>query len=444
MQGFEELNISKPLKRALEDIGFSDPTPIQAKAFPIVMSGKDVIAIAQTGTGKTFAYLMPILRQLDYATIPQPRVLIVVPTRELVVQVVGEIEKLTKYMSVRVGGIYGGANINTHKAVVHGGLDILVGTPGRINDLVLSRTLQLHSVKRLVIDEMDEMLALGFRPQLLTLMEALPERRQNLLFSATLDEDVEKIINTYFSKPEYIELISRGTPIEKIIQKGYAVPNFYTKINLLEHLLLKHEEMSKVLVFSKNKKLADLLYEEIEPAFPGQVGIIHSNKSQPQRFAALNNFNDGAFRVLIATDIIARGLDIPDVTHVINFDTPHEPESYIHRIGRTGRADKIGHALVFISPMEKEYQAQIEALMKKPIPMEKMPKDVEVVDKLIADEKTVKKDKNIAKFNKKVAVKGGGAFHEKSEKNKKTPNIGKRRQENQRRQKLKFLQRKKK
>jgi ATP-dependent RNA helicase RhlE len=444
MPGFDELNIHKPLKRALDDIGFSAPTPIQEKAFPIVMSGKDVVAIAQTGTGKTFAYLMPILRQLDYSTIPQPRVLIVVPTRELVVQVAGELEKLTKYMNVRIGAVYGGANINTHRAIVHAGLDVLVGTPGRVNDLVLSRTLQLHSVKKLVIDEMDEMLALGFRPQLLTLMEALPDRRQNLLFSATLDEDVEKIINTYFVKPEYIELITRGTPIEKIIQKGYAVPNFYTKINLLEYLLLKHEEMSKVLVFAKNKKLADLLYEEIEPAFPGTVGIIHSNKSQPQRFAALNNFNEGTYRVLIATDIIARGLDIPDVTHVINFDTPHEPESYIHRIGRTGRADKIGHAIVFISPPEKEYQTQIEALMKKPIPMEKMPKVVEVVDKLIADEKPEKKDKNIAKFNKKVEFKGGGAFHEKSEKNKKTPNIGKRRQENQRRQKLKFLQRKKK
>ncbi|MCD6068164.1 MAG: box helicase [Bacteroidetes bacterium] len=444
MANFEELNLNKPLQKALADMGFDSPTPIQAKAFPTIMSGKDVVAIAQTGTGKTFAYLMPILRQLEFSEIRQPRVLIVVPTRELVVQVTGEIEKLTKFMNVRIGGIYGGTNINTQKTLVYNGLDILVGTPGRINDLILSRTLQLHAVKKFVIDEMDELLALGFRPQLLTLMQTLPERRQNLLFSATLDEDVEKIIKDYFTKPEYIELISRGTPIEKIIQKGYTVPNFYTKINLLEHLLLKNEDMSKVLVFTKNKKLADLLFAAIEPAFPGTIGIIHSNKSQPQRFAALNSFQEGSYRVLVATDIISRGLDIPDVTHVINFDTPAEPESYIHRIGRTGRADKIGHALVFISPMEKEFRVQIEELMRKPIPMEKMPKEVEVVDKLIPDEKPEKRDKNIAKFNKKLEVKGGGAFHEKSEKNKQTPNIGKRRQESQRRQKLKFMQKKKK
>jgi ATP-dependent RNA helicase RhlE len=437
---FEELNISKPILKALDDINFKTPTPIQIKAFPVIMSGKDVVAIAQTGTGKTFAYLLPILRQLTFSDQKQPRVLIVLPTRELVAQVVGEVEKLTKYMSVRCAGIYGGANINTQKQTIYDGLDILVTTPGRLNDMIISRSVQLHSVKKLVIDEVDEMLALGFRPQLFTLMEALPAKRQNILCSATLDEDVEKLILNYFLEPEYIELITRGTPIEKIIQKAYYVPNFYTKVNLLEHLLHSDESIKKVLVFTKNKKLADSLYAELEPVFPNQIGIIHSNKSQPQRFNALKYFEEGTHRVLIATDIIARGLDIAEVSHVINFDTPIEANDYIHRIGRTGRADKIGTSITFINDIEREYQEKIEALMNKKIPMEKFPKEVEVIDKLTPDEKPVKKDKNLHKFNKQVEVKGA-AFHEKSEKNKQTPNIGKRRQESQRRRKVKIMKR---
>ncbi|HEY1038208.1 MAG TPA: DEAD/DEAH box helicase [Bacteroidia bacterium] len=438
---FEELNISKPLLKALNDIEFTEATPIQAQAFPVIMSGKDVVAIAQTGTGKTFAYLLPILRQLTFSEQKPPRVIIVLPTRELVAQVVNELEKLTKYMSVRFAGIYGGANINTQKQTVFNGLDILVSTPGRLNDLILTRSIQLHSVKKLVIDEVDEMLALGFRPQLFNLMEALPAKRQNLLFSATLDEDVEKLIKNYFIDPQYVELIKRGTPLEKIIQKAYYVPNFYTKVNLLEHLLLTDDSLKKVLVFTKNKKLADSLYKELEPVFENKLGIIHSNKTQPQRFAAIEKFDTGEHRVLIATDIIARGLDIPEVTHVINFDTPNEPNDYIHRIGRTGRADKIGSAITFITNAEKEYQQAIEELMNKKIPIDELPGEVDVVQKLIADEKPVKKDKNFHKFNKPVETRGA-AFHEKSEKNSKTPNIGKRRQENQRRQQLKRLQKK--
>lgn len=437
---FEELNISKPLLKALNDINFDTPTPIQVKAFPVIMSGKDVVAIAQTGTGKTFAYLLPILRQLTFSDQKQPRVIIVLPTRELVAQVVGEIAKLTKYMNVRCAGIYGGTNINKQKQIIYDGLDILVTTPGRFNDMVISRSIQLYSVKKLVIDEVDEMLALGFRPQLMAVMEALPAKRQNILCSATLDEDVEKLILTHFAEPQYIELITRGTPIEKIVQKAYYVPNFYTKVNLLEHLLTTNSKLKKVLVFTKSKKLADSLFEEIEPTFKGEIGIIHSNKTQSNRFKALEQFEAGVHRVLIATDIIARGLDIAEVTHVINFDTPQEPNDYIHRIGRTGRADKIGASITFINELEKESQLKIEALMNKKIPMVKLPKEVEVVNKLTPEEKPVKKDKNLHKFNKVVEVRGA-AFHEKSEKNKRAPNIGKRRQESQRRRKIKIMKR---
>lgn len=428
---FEDLNLTKPLLKALNDLGFKQPTPIQEKAFPVIMSGKDTIAIAQTGTGKTFAYLLPILRQLTFSEQKQPRVLIVVPTRELVVQVVLELEKLTTYMSVRIGGIYGGANINVQKQLIFNGLDILVSTPGRLIDMVNTRTLQVSSVQKLVIDEVDEMFNLGFRAQVFNIMDVLPKKRQNLLFSATLDEDVEKLIADFFIQPQYVELVARGTPIEKIIQKAYHVPNFYTKVNLLVHFLNTDTSFKKILVFAKNKKLADLLFKELNEEFPNQISIIHSNKTQPQRFAAIDNFDSGVHRVLIASDIIARGLDIPEVSHVINFDTPTEAADYIHRIGRTGRANSIGTAITFITKKELEYQEKIEHLMNKKIPLFKLPKEVEISEALIADEKIVKADKNLKKLPK--VIPSGGAFHEKKAKNKKVNLGGKRRQEKERR-----------
>ena len=246
------------------------------------------------------------------------------PTRELVIQVVEEVEKLTTYMSVRVGGVYGGANINTQKTMLMHGLDILVATPGRMLDLSLSGTLKLKAIQKLVIDEMDEMLNLGFRTQLKNILELMPEKRQNLLFSATMEDDVDLIIDNYFNNPQLIEAAAHGTPLEKIIQSGYPVANFYTKVNLLIHLFEKNPEMSKVLVFTGSKRLADLVHEIISEKFPDQFGIIHSNKSQNFRFGALRQFQDGTNRGLIATDLVSRGLDISDVTHVINFDMPDD------------------------------------------------------------------------------------------------------------------------
>jgi len=431
MANFSELNISKPLLRALEDIGFEEPTPIQEKAFPIIMSGKDAIGIAQTGTGKTFAYLLPIIRQLTYSEQRQPRVLIVVPTRELVVQVLEEAKKLTKYINLRCVGIYGGANINIQKQQVYDGVDILISTPGRLIDLNISRAVQLSSIQRFVIDEVDEMLNLGFRAQLNQILDLLPLKRQNLMFSATLDEEVEKVIENYFFKPEYIELISRGTPLAKIIQKAYHVPNFYTKVNLLEHLLQTDASIDKAVLFVKNKKLADAIYEELKDVFGDSIAVIHSNKSQPQRFNAVNNLNDGVHRLLIATDVVARGIDIKNISHVFNFDIPADPNLYIHRIGRTGRADKEGVAIAFITKAEQALQKNIEALMGKKIPMLNLPAEVEISENLTKDEKPVKRDKTLGKIPKIITP--SGAFHEKKEKNKKVNLGGKRKQENQRR-----------
>lgn len=432
MTTFKDLNLSKQLLNALTDIGFDTPTPIQEKAFPVIMSGKDVVGIAQTGTGKTFSYLLPILRQITFSEQRHPRVLIVVPTRELVMQVVGEIEKLSKYMNVRFTGVYGGGNINIQKQKVYDGLDILVATPGRLIDLTLSRTLQFNGIQKLVIDEVDEMLNLGFRAQLIKILDILPEKRQNLMFSATLNEDVEMMIENYFTKPVYVELITRGTPLEKIIQHAYHVPNFYTKVNLLENLLQTDTEFKKVLVFVKNKKIADEIFKSLETEFASEIGVIHSNKTQPQRFNAVKQFDEGTHKLLVATDVIARGLDLKDVTHVLNFDMPlKDPNSYIHRIGRTGRADKTGISVSFITKTDLEIQKAIETLMNKKMTVLEIPESVEISINLTQEEKPVTRDKNLNK-NKKL-VKPSGAFHEKSDKNKKVNLGGARKRENQKR-----------
>lgn len=430
MATFSDLELPKALNKALDDIGFKEPTPIQVKSFPVIMSGKDAVGIAQTGTGKTFAYLLPMLKQLTYSEQRQIRVLIVVPTRELVVQVVDEIAKLTKYMSVRCAGVYGAFNINKQKQIVHDGLDILVGTPGRIIDLTLSRTLQFNSVKKLIIDEAEEMLNLGFRGQLLKILDSMPPRRQNILFSATLNEEVEELIEIFFNSPEYIELISRGTPLEKIIQQAYHVPNFYSKVNLLRFLLEKEDEFSKVLIFVRNKGIAEDLEKELR-GFEDVIGVIHSNKSQSNRFKAVQLFQEDKLRILIATDVIARGIDFEKVSHVINFDMPKDPAAYIHRIGRTGRAEKAGIALSFITEKESILQDNIEELMNKKLIMLSIPEEVELTDELTKEEMPPVRDKNLAKA-KKLEV-PTGAFHEKKAKNRKEQLGGKRYQESQRR-----------
>ncbi len=420
---FDELNLNKPLLSALDDLGYVNPTPVQEKAFPIIMSGKDLVAIAQTGTGKTFAYLLPMLRQLKYSDQKHPRILIVVPTRELVLQISGEIKKLTSYMNVRYQGVYGGTNINTQKQLVYNGLDILIATPGRLVDLALTGLLRLKDIQKLVIDEVDQMLSLGFRQQLIAFLETLPSKRQNLMFSATITEDVEKVIAKYFYDPQKIEIAAHGTPLDKIIQRAYHVPNFNTKVNLLEYLLASDNELSKVLVFAENKKTADKLFEQLGKKFIDQTSVIHSSLSQNNRISALKHFHEGKKRVLIATDIIARGLDISDVTHVINFDTSRLPEDYIHRIGRTGRANKAGIAISFINEAEQEYQLEIEKLMNKEIPMMPMPEGVQISKIFTEEERPALIDKNLKRI---VAIKtpqGQGAFHEKKEKNKKV-NLG--------------------
>ncbi|WP_143306652.1 DEAD/DEAH box helicase [Chitinophaga vietnamensis] len=415
---FRELNLNTPLLNALDDLGIQQPTTIQQRAFSVIMSGQDVCGIAQTGTGKTFAYLLPLLRLWKFTKEKHPQILIMVPTRELVVQVVEAVKQLTTYMNVEVLGVYGGVNMNPQMAAVQNKTDVLVATPGRLYDIILSGALKVKSIKRLVIDEVDEMLNLGFRTQITNILDLLPERRQNLLFSATITEEVEQLINTHFNHPARIEAAPAGTPLENIDQRIYRVPNFNTKINLLEQLISTDESMTKTLIFASTKQLADDLYEPLSARFPEKVGIIHSNKEQNHRFNTVNQFQSGAYRFLIATDIIARGLDIAEVTHVINFDTPEAPENYIHRIGRTGRADKKGIAILLTKDSEIPQLEAIESLMNYNIPEAPLPEGLVISDVLTADEQPKVHMRNtLVKAPKREDA--GPAFHEKLAKNKK-------------------------
>lgn len=415
---FRDLNLKKQLWSALDDLGYDVPTTIQAASFNVMMSGKDTIGIAQTGTGKTLAYLLPCLCMWEFSKEPHPQILIIVPTRELVVQVVREVEKLTAYMNVAVSGVYGGANMSTQAKMVLQGLDILVGTPGRIRDLAASGSLQLKHAKKVVIDEVDETLSLGFRPQLLQIFEFLPAKRQHMVFSATLSEEVSQFLDDYLIMPARVEAARAGLPLSKIDQTGYRVPNFLSKVSLLRNIIEQIGVNSKILVFVSSRTLADLLFDEIEASFIDKIGVIHSNKSQNSRFDTVRDFQTGDIRILIATDLIARGIDVTDVSHVINFDIPESPENYIHRIGRTGRADKNGIAITFVSEKDESILLAIQEFMQQQILFKEVPNDVLLVKDILEFEKPKisipeKSIKLPQRENK------GASFHEKKAKNKK-------------------------
>jgi len=417
---FQDLNLNTPLRNALEDMGFQKPTPIQEQAFSPIMSGKDVVGIAQTGTGKTFAYLLPLLRMLKFSKQKNPRILIMVPTRELVVQVTEEIDKLAKYINLRVAGIYGGVNINTQQQELQRGLDVVVATPRRLYDLVLRRAIQLKSIQKFVIDEVDVMLDLGFKFQVHNIIELLPPNRQSIMFSATMTEIVEQMIDENFKTPEKISIAVSGTPLDNIEQQGYILPNFNTKANLLKHLFSDKETFKKMLIFISDKRIADRLFESLGKKFPGEISLVHTGKSQNYRLKNVEDFDEGLTRIMIATDVMARGLDLNAVSHVINFDTPNYPENYMHRIGRTGRAEKKGHSILFTTEKELEHLKAIEELMKMEVPEMEIPEEVKISNELIPEERPREIEINNPS---KPLDEAGPAFHEKKEKNKKV-NLG--------------------
>lgn len=421
MANFQQFQLPKSLQKALDVLEFKAPTPIQEKSFNVILSGKDIMGIAQTGTGKTLAYLLPILKQWKFSPSYNPKVVIIVPTRELVVQVQEQVEKLTQFMSVRVIGVYGGVNINSQRNLLELGVDILVGTPGRMLDLALDNDLRFDEMKQLVIDEFDEILNLGFRTQMVSILTMMRKKHQNILFSATMTEEVDELLEEYFDFPEEISLAPSGTPLEKIEQFAYHVPNFLTKLNILKHLLTTDESMNRVLIFVNNKRIADYVLEALEEDFSEQFGVVHSNKTQNYRLNTMQLFKDYELRGLVTTDIMARGLDISDISHVLNLQFSELPEQYIHRIGRTGRADKHGIAISFIDSKEEDKQFAVEVLMEKEIQVLEIPDQVKIEERRLEFEKDRLKIKK--SHNRSSTIQRGEAFHEKKEKNKKV-NLG--------------------
>ena len=407
---FEDLKVSKVILRALSEIGFTEPTPIQQKAIPKINSGVNVVGVAQTGTGKTAAYLLPLFTKLKKAEGVDPRLIILVPTRELSIQVGEDIEELTSYSDLRHAAVFGGIGWTKHAELITPGIDILAATPGRLWDLYQAGALSLKKVKYLVIDEADRMLDMGFLPQLRQLQEVLPTKRQNLLFSATFSEKVEQMAEEFLDYFDKISVARSATPVELVTQKVYQVPNFRTKLNLIQYLLQDEETFSRVIIFAKTKENAESIFKVIKRKSSGEKRILHSNKGQNTRINAIQAFKEGEVRILITTDVSARGLDASQVSHVINFDIPNNYEDYVHRIGRTARAGHTGDAITLIEPSDEWHLRKIEELIRMEIPIVELPIDVEIVESTFEE-----KQQQLREIDRQRKIDDPtfqGAFHE--------------------------------
>jgi ATP-dependent RNA helicase RhlE len=379
-KSFEELKIAKSILKSLDEIGFKVPTPIQQEAIPKINSGANVVGVAQTGTGKTAAYLLPLLSRLQKPEGADPRAVVLVPTRELSIQVGEDVAELTSWSELRHAAVFGGIGWTKHAELLKPGIDLLVATPGRLMDLYHAGALSLKKVRYLVIDEADRMLDMGFLPQLRKLFEILPPKRQNLLFSATFSESVELLVEEFLDFYEKLEVSPSATTVQEVNQTAYKVPNYRTKLNLLQHLLTDGDVFSRVVIFVKTKDHADGVFKVIERKVEGEKRILHSNKGQNARINAIQAFKNGDVRILITTDVSARGMDVSLITHVINFDVPPNYEDYVHRIGRTARAGNRGEAITLIDPSEEWHWKKIEELIRMEIPPREIPGGVEIVE----------------------------------------------------------------
>jgi ATP-dependent RNA helicase RhlE len=408
---FEDFKLNKQLLNAVAEAGYTSPTPIQEKAIPLIQAGHDVMGIAQTGTGKTAAFVLPLLMKVKYAQGLHPRALILSPTRELAMQIEDHIRLLGKYTDIRYLSIYGGVGPKTQIETIRKGIDILVATPGRLMELYLKGDLVLKELKTLVLDEADKMMDMGFMPQIRRILEVIPRKRQNLLFSATMQERVEKLSEEFLEFPMKVEVTPSATPVETVSQVLYRVPNLPTKINLLQHLLQDEQAFSRVMIFTKSKRNAENVFHFLERKGRGEVRVIHGNKGQNTRINSMEAFRSGNVRFLVATDVAARGIDISDVSHVVNFDVPIIYEDYVHRIGRTGRALKEGSSITFANEAEMHHIRQIEKIIKMTIPEVPLPPEVTVAKTTFDEKQEIEKE--IDKQKRKADPDFKGAFHEK-------------------------------
>ncbi len=376
MTKFSELGLAEPIARAIAEKGYDTPSPIQNQAIPPVMAGRDLCGIAQTGTGKTAAFALPILHRLAQTNVQPPRhgcrVLVLAPTRELASQIAESFNAYGKHLRLRTDTVFGGVPINRQIRMMERGLDVLVATPGRLIDLIDQRALTLAHVEVLVLDEADQMLDLGFIHALKKIVPMLPRRRQSLFFSATMPKTISELASKFLTDPVQVAVAPVSTTAERVEQQVVFVNQ--TEKQALLTMKLREEGMDRALVFTRTKHGADRVVRHLEAAGI-KAAAIHGNKSQPQREKALHAFKTGQIRVLVATDIAARGIDIDAVSHVFNFELPNVPEQYVHRIGRTARAGAGGIAISFCADDERPYLRDIEKLTRQKVPMTPLPQD---------------------------------------------------------------------
>lgn len=407
---FEELKLTRQFLDAIQELGYESPSEIQEKVIPRVLGGQDVIGIAQTGTGKTAAYVLPLLQLLKYPQGDEPRALILVPTKELVVQVEEQIQCLCKYTELRYVALYGGVGPKTQIEKIKSGVDIIVATPGRFLEIYAKRVIIPKKIKHMVLDECDRMMDMGFWPQLRDIQEKIPQKKQQLLFSATFPEKVERIADNFLLFPSRVEVTPQATPATTVEQRVYMVPNFKTKLNVLMHLL-EGEEMKRVMVFVRTKADATSMGKFMERSNVGEIRFLNSNIGQNSRMNAIKEFKDGNVRILVSTDVTARGIDVFEVSHVVNFQVPSHYEDYVHRIGRTGRAFKTGVAISFVDMSEEYHLTNIQKIIRQTIPVLEIPDEVKI-------EKTEPEEKQnqLREIDRQKRLENPefkGAFHEK-------------------------------
>lgn len=362
---FSTLGLAELILRAIDEKGYTEPSPVQSLAIPAILSGKDVMAAAQTGTGKTASFTLPLLHRLakgPKVKANHARVLVLTPTRELAIQVADNVVTYSKYLALKSTVVYGGVKINPQMMRLRGGVDILVATPGRLLDLFSQNAIRFSQVEALVLDEADRMLDLGFSDEINKILDLLPRKRQNLLFSATFSNDIRSLADNLLSNPEKIEVNPRNSAADNVKQRAYEVDKSQ-KAALLSHLV-RNKNWQQVLVFTRTRKGADQLVKQLERDGLSATAI-HGDKNQNERSRALAKFKMSRVRVLVATDVAARGLDINELPHVVNFDLPKVPEDYVHRIGRTGRAGSAGEGISLVSADEVNFLAAIETLIRQ-------------------------------------------------------------------------------
>jgi ATP-dependent RNA helicase RhlE len=406
-----DFNLNKQLLDAVAEAGFESPTEVQQKCIPLVMGGQHVIGIAQTGTGKTAAYLLPILMKAKFAQGTDPRVLILVPTKELVVQVAAQVAVLSKFTDLRTVHLYGGVGPKTQIDNIKAGVDIMVATPGRFLELYQRSEIPTKQIKTLVLDEADRMLDMGFMPQLRKIFEVITSKRQNLLFSATFPQRVERLSQEFLEFPVRIEITPPATVASQVEQEMYEVPNSRTKINFIEFVLQDKEVFNRVMIFARTKEAADNIFKFIDRKGYGPAKVVHSNKGQNSRINAVNEFKEGKLRVLVSTDVASRGIDVTNVSHVINFDVPIVYEDYVHRIGRTGRAFQSGKAITLVTDSEKYHIDKIQKIIRERIPVKKLPDQIEIAETPREEAQDMAREVDRQKRYEDPGFKG--AFHEK-------------------------------